>query len=1246
MSFTENELLISNKSYTNKDFEAVYTELLDLAKKISNKYDPASSNESDPFIVLLKLAAFVTDKVNYNIDKNILEKFMVSATQDKSMRELTEELGYNMHYYIAPETEISVRYPKGTSTTNSIKIPQFDAIVTNNTGDITYVTKEAATLSSNDNWVVLSIPVIQGTIKILNILGSNLITLENIDENNRLYFPETMVAENGVFIQNSNYSYDKWIKVDNLNSQIYGSPCYKFSYDSSKKLPYIEFPTWLPSIINEGLSIRYVVTDGLNGNVKAKALTSISFSTNSDSAFDCKDLVVSNTNASLNGKDPETINEAYQAFKRTIGTFDTLVTCRDYANYIYNNMYDNQGVYPLVSNVQVGDRRNDINYSYNVVTYSSDENTKVISCIPKDSSDNPIISPYDLTIYAFNPVKDYSFSNLKNSTGFKKSFEILSDDSTRNIFTRLENTNSISHNLKEFKENDIYAIKNYYKLTAIISTSYRVTTTEQLEILSNVNEALARDYNCRNINFGYEIPFDELFNTISNADARIKSVALYEPDLTTKIYYRDNSTEKAKEEDINNNNHISDRFMTILCKNILSGKISMFEYDKQFDYNYGEDTSGGGGVYTNITNFTSNCNLDDIVAGGEYKLLNNEVIQFIAPNLITKTTYVYGVNYSLTLNGDAPYIPANTEYKLQSGEKLIIEYKDASDKIIIRPYQAGDIFKCNLNLEDTEKKSLTKTPTLLGAVNSNYPTQYEYTKFFTLSQNQELQHRVINEEKITTSTYFYWHLNNAENKLIFEDEGNNIYSYLLKDNEYLFYSDLNFKYLYSYGSGTKIIVPKSLKDILESTTIEKITDITELVEDGIEAFSKNFTLIDCDSTTNTFTLQEQQIITLTTNDIIKNTSNDKQLEIPNNTFNNLTNDGKISYLFENDATEYTLTNGGGVYSWKVRAILDLYSSNTIAQTLVNKQEITFTYKDKEGAERTLPVTSGKSFKLSSTFEKQGGEKVSLSYVDINLNTVQPNVYVYTQTDTSKLLKSTYDNKYLARFIWDNPKAEQLPIESIISSITLKIPSTDTSNYSLIMVYCDGLDNQATNNKKTITIETSGIKDYLNNKNNPEDLKELKNGMNILYIPSKINDLPVNELKFTAKIDSIDQSSTIEDLKSVEEDFIMILDKIKIINGYNKDFGFTTGTKFGDSNITDLYNYFMSRDDLANAFNQFYCTADIDQSKLIETSNQYNIMSPYIFYDSNNIANKWTLSEIDFENSDIFIAKSSCKEYKS
>ena len=63
---TENELILNNKSYINKDFETVYKELIDIAKKISYRYDPKTSNESDVFIVLTKLLAFSIDKINYN----------------------------------------------------------------------------------------------------------------------------------------------------------------------------------------------------------------------------------------------------------------------------------------------------------------------------------------------------------------------------------------------------------------------------------------------------------------------------------------------------------------------------------------------------------------------------------------------------------------------------------------------------------------------------------------------------------------------------------------------------------------------------------------------------------------------------------------------------------------------------------------------------------------------------------------------------------------------------------------------------------------------------------------------------------------------------------------------------------------------------------------------------------------------------------------------------------------------------
>ena len=45
---------ISNDSYTNKDFQAVYEEMLEYAKKLSLKWDPSQSNESDPGVVLIK----------------------------------------------------------------------------------------------------------------------------------------------------------------------------------------------------------------------------------------------------------------------------------------------------------------------------------------------------------------------------------------------------------------------------------------------------------------------------------------------------------------------------------------------------------------------------------------------------------------------------------------------------------------------------------------------------------------------------------------------------------------------------------------------------------------------------------------------------------------------------------------------------------------------------------------------------------------------------------------------------------------------------------------------------------------------------------------------------------------------------------------------------------------------------------------------------------------------------------------
>ena len=101
---------LQSTSYTNRDFVSIYEELLDLTKTLTDLWDPSSSNESDPGVVLLKLIAAAADKCNYAIDKSILECFPLSVTQETNARQLFEQLGYYMHWYRSATTAIYMKY--------------------------------------------------------------------------------------------------------------------------------------------------------------------------------------------------------------------------------------------------------------------------------------------------------------------------------------------------------------------------------------------------------------------------------------------------------------------------------------------------------------------------------------------------------------------------------------------------------------------------------------------------------------------------------------------------------------------------------------------------------------------------------------------------------------------------------------------------------------------------------------------------------------------------------------------------------------------------------------------------------------------------------------------------------------------------------------------------------------------------------------------------------------------------------
>lgn len=681
---TDSELRISNESYTRKDFYQIYPEILDLVGKITERWKPDESNESDPGVVLLKLLAFIADKTNYNIDKNILECFMPSATQNDSMRKLCDMMGYEMHYYRSAETEVSFMWTgKELNSTNqesegSIILPAFETVITDDSKEVSYVLMDSIELTHRNH--VKSGTAIEGAYCKFEINSDNIVRYYNLDDNLRLYLPESHVAENGIWIYNEEDKDVKrfpWTKVSNLNTQLPDTKVWKFGYDSKKKLPYIQFPQDVVELMNNGLSIFYIRTSGESGNINAKALTTLSNSTTVTlykSTGEIEDveisrdnnnyLTIQNSSGSVNGSDVESIDDAYNGFKKTVGTFDTLVTCRDYANAIYNLLDPKYN--PYVSNVLVSDIRDNLNFSENVITLDQYGCHNIISP-KKDKDGNPIMDHFDLYILPFKPI-----TTSYNSKTFQNSFKPTSEN-YYDILNELENYKTISHNYKTLdaitNKDDIYCLKNKYKLKANISTTYKVNSAEEKEILNNIYRELYKNFNARKVDFGEEIPYDSVLKVIENADTRIKVVILEDFEISPWVMFANGNEYELSSTHSNreSSNAGYTTYRQMVAKNVLAGKLPLFNYDKSVKYKFGEkgdldeynNIIGGIQSYpygeapfeptvsNSITYITTKLEIDNSVFRKEdgYEIKPNQSIQFLAPAYTSTITYPAYTNY-------------------------------------------------------------------------------------------------------------------------------------------------------------------------------------------------------------------------------------------------------------------------------------------------------------------------------------------------------------------------------------------------------------------------------------------------------------------------------------------------------------------------------------------------------------------------------------------------------------------------
>ena len=827
------ENLISNISYTSKDFNTIYPELLDLVKKLTNKWDPSLSNESDPGVLLLKLNAIIADKNNYNIDKNILECFPLSVTQEGNARRLYDMLGYTMHWYRSATTDVSFQL---RSTENipseGYTIPQFTSLV-DSTGESIYTILNNVVLTSAALNTPVTATAIEGVVYDYTIDNSDdttLITIANLDNDLRLYFPDQMVAENGIFITDANNTstypteYNGlsgvWHRVDNIASYPLGEYIYEFGVLPNSNTCYIQFPQDVASLIENGIRIKYTITKGAQGNIKANILSlfyedqesSSDDSTDGDSVIN-EDIKILQLYPADNGEDPESIDEAYRNYKRTIGTFNTLVTERDYENFVYNLM--GTGNKSLISNVVVSDRTDDINYSdYVQVWYPSGSRQEL-------QIKNDQLNAYNIVLYLLKQPQ-----SVYDKSTYDESFKLCTDNITmQDIRVSLEDSQSVQHDILFIPEDTLnsegliegkkISIENTIALTGSLITYNKVSKAEASDIEKAVLSALYRVYNARNVAFGSQIEYEDLVSTIQNADSRIKTVVLNVPTYIPKYNVLLNNESATQYLDPNTFSYNGEQKVLnneLVARMIIAGNVQLFKFDTDFNYDFGQkdatiiNTDG----HEIIKSITSSTKIEVSKDKNEPTIIKeNEVLQIIEPSLVTETEYSF-VRYWLNTADTSYTIPAGRDTAIQY--PLHLRYLDATTNAYINVVlQAGTII--NSTTDIGYKPDTTET---------------SYSAWNQLYSGNSIKVRKLNQSRLNIGTKYYFITNTSDNRLQITTDKSKI----LQENEYFIYTNSNTNELIIYGSGTELSIDKN-----SSATFDEhidLLDLSEISSDNIE----------------------------------------------------------------------------------------------------------------------------------------------------------------------------------------------------------------------------------------------------------------------------------------------------------------------------------------------------------------------------------------------------------------------------
>lgn len=637
-------------NFNSTDFIQDYSDLLELVKTLTSKWDPSVSDEADPGVVLLKLAALMKDKLTYKQDLSEAQAYLDTVSDRQSAFELLQMLGYVLKGKKSATGQIQITLPSGADT---IILQPFTTVFSDEGNTRSYFLLPISQTNFSVGTSIVN--VMEGSAFNIEKEGIDHYSAKDIDESGRFYLGVSDVAQNGVFIgvkEADTTNYTSWVNLD--ASSLYPEQKYFFVLKDSTGENYLQFPSNYAELLgNAQFEVKCTYSLGSGGNIRAGSIRKITAS-----GVSVQNVRLLQPEDFITGEDEESISQGIQNYYRDQKVFNTLVTSHDFQSAIRQ-----------IKNPDIFSSKDALPNRFS--------NCWARTAIDRQQTIMSRVGEAEYEFYSVEKdVPDYQIDAccLQNSTDYDKSFEIYSSpDSASDLPLQSE----IEKQLKDASSLrcKVNLDNSYLRADATLSgvVMANVTTkAEANEVLKKIISTLKAAYIASKETFGKKIDYAELLQLMLNADSRIVSLSVPEPTYQIK------KVTKAGESFLSANEKLE-----VAKKAVLNGQVPIYKFTNRSNtsalavLNPGYINRGLG-----MTDYEGPLNTKDAkvtVTDVGYKYsqdnLNGKIakmmlVQFRKPLTVEEIQYGYGTEVSFTWAGQLNSTLITSTTKLLKGSKI------------------------------------------------------------------------------------------------------------------------------------------------------------------------------------------------------------------------------------------------------------------------------------------------------------------------------------------------------------------------------------------------------------------------------------------------------------------------------------------------------------------------------------------------------------------------------------------------